>query len=46
MIRRLAAAAILAALLLTPFFNWRLGAVLWLCAWFVYLVQITIGNRG
>ena len=39
MIRKIGAAIILVLLLVVPFFNWRLGAVLWMCAWLTYVCQ-------
>lgn len=37
LLRRICAAIILALLLIVPFFNWQLGALLWLCAWVTFL---------
>ena len=39
MARKIGAWIILILLLVVPFFNWRLGAVLWMCAWLVYIIQ-------
>lgn len=35
---------ILVVLVVTPFVNWRLGAVIWLCAWIIYVVQISLSS--
>ena len=37
--RKIAAAILLVLLLIVPFINWRLGAVLWMCAWLVFILQ-------
>jgi len=44
-LRRTSAAIILAMLLVTPFFNWRLGAFFWLCAMLFYVYQDLFGRR-
>ena len=44
-LRRAGAALILVILLVTPFYNWRLGALLWMCAWVVHIVQISLAPR-
>ena len=33
-------------LLFVPFLNWRLGAVIWMCAFLVYIIQLALGSRG
>jgi len=44
-LRRITAAIILALLLVTPFFNWRLGAFFWLGAMLFYVFQDLFGRR-
>ena len=39
MIRKISAWVILAILLVVPFFNWKLGALFWMCAWLVFICQ-------
>ncbi len=39
MLRKIGAWIILFLLLVVPFINWRLGAVLWMCAWLVFICQ-------
>ncbi len=39
MSRKLGAWFILILLIVVPFFNWRLGALLWMCAWVTYICQ-------
>ncbi len=39
MIRRAAAAILLLLLLVVPFLNWRLGLVLWLGAWIMFILN-------
>jgi len=43
-IRKIAAWLILIILIVTPFFNWRLGAVIWMCAWIIYILQMVFGK--
>jgi len=43
--RRIGAAMALVILVVTPFFNWRLGALLWMCAWIIHLVQLVLAHR-
>jgi hypothetical protein len=43
--RKIAAGILLALLLIVPFINWRLGAVLWMCAWLVFILQNTFARR-
>jgi hypothetical protein len=38
-IKRLIAGIILFMLLVTPFLNWRLGAILWMSAWLTFIFQ-------
>lgn len=33
-------------LLGVPFINWRLGAVLWMCAWLVFILQSIFVRRN
>ncbi|MBU0675587.1 MAG: hypothetical protein KJ950_13175 [Proteobacteria bacterium] len=44
-LRRISAAFILLMLLVFPFFNWRLGMVIWLCAWIMFLVAKIFDRR-
>ena len=37
--RRIAAGILLVMLLLIPFIDWRLGAVMWMSAWLVFILQ-------
>ena len=37
--RRLVAGILLALLLVIPFINWRLGALMWMSAWLVFILQ-------
>ena len=39
MFRKIAAGIILALLLIIPFINWRMGAVFWLCAMIIFVMQ-------
>ena len=43
-LKKIAAWILLVVLLVTPFINWRLGAVLWLCAWIIYVLQLAINS--
>ncbi len=43
-IRKISAWSILIALIVVPFINWRIGAVMWLCAWIIYLLQMTFNK--
>ncbi len=43
-IRKISAWIILIILIVTPFVNWRLGAVIWLCAWIIYVLQMFISK--
>ena len=38
-IRRISAAILLVILIGVPFWDWKLGAVLWMCAWLVFIFQ-------
>lgn len=33
---------LLIILIVSPFINWRVGAVIWLCAWIMYVLQMAI----
>lgn len=46
MIRRIAAAILLLVLLAAPFLNWRLGLLLWLCAWIMFIVAKLFDRRS
>lgn len=39
MLRKAGAATILLLLLVVPFINWRVGALLWMCAWLTFIFQ-------
>ncbi|MBW2467560.1 MAG: hypothetical protein JRF02_09695 [Deltaproteobacteria bacterium] len=38
-IRKISAVFLLVILLGVPFLDWRLGAVLWMCAWLVFIFR-------
>ena len=44
--RRVFAAIILILLLVVPFIDWKLGAVLWMCAWLVFIFQSLYSRRN
>jgi hypothetical protein len=44
--RKLAAAVLLLLLIGVPFLNWRLGAVLWMCAWLIFILQNLFSRRN
>ena len=37
--RRILAVILLILLIGVPFWDWKLGAVLWMCAWLVFIFQ-------
>ena len=37
--RKICAAILLVLLIGVPFIDWKLGAVLWMCAWLVFIFQ-------
>jgi len=37
--RKISAVIILVLLFIVPFINWKLGAVFWMCAWLVFILQ-------
>jgi 4-hydroxybenzoate polyprenyltransferase len=37
--RKFFAVILLALLIIVPFIDWRLGAVMWMCAWLVFIFQ-------
>jgi hypothetical protein len=39
MARKIGAIIILFLLLVVPFLNWRIGAILWMSAWLTYIFQ-------
>ena len=43
--RRFLAAILLIILIGVPFLDWRLGAVLWMCAWLVFIFQNLYSGR-
>jgi hypothetical protein len=38
-IRKISAAILLALLIGVPFIDWKLGALLWMCAWLIFIFQ-------
>jgi hypothetical protein len=38
-VRRISAAILLVVLIVVPFWDWKLGAVLWMCAWLIFIFQ-------
>lgn len=44
--RRIGALILLVLLIGVPFIDWKLGAVLWMCAWLVYIFQNLIPGRN
>jgi ABC-type transport system involved in cytochrome bd biosynthesis fused ATPase/permease subunit len=43
--RKIFAAILLVLLIGLPFINWKLGAVLWICAWLVFIFQNLLGHH-
>ena len=44
--RKLFAVILLLLLVVVPFIDWKLGAVLWMCAWLVFIFQNLLpGNK-
>ena len=44
--RKVFAAILLVLLVVVPFWDWKLGAVLWMCAWLVFIFQnLYPGNK-
>ena len=43
--RKIGAAILLVILIGVPFIDWKLGAVLWMCAWLVYIFQYLIPGQ-
>jgi hypothetical protein len=37
--KRIVAGTLLALLIVVPFLDWRIGAVLWMSAWLVFILQ-------
>ena len=44
--RRIGAGILLILLIVVPFIDWKLGAVLWMCAWLVYIFQNLIPGQN
>ena len=44
--KRILAGVLLALLLLVPFLNWRIGALLWMSAWLVFIFQNIFSRQG
>jgi len=38
-IRKISAVILLVLLIVVPFINWKVGAVLWMCAWLIFIFQ-------
>ena len=45
-IRRILAAILLIILIVVPFWDWKLGAVLWMCSWLVFIFQKLYSPRN
>ncbi len=45
-IKKISAVILLVVLIGVPFINWRLGAVLWMCAWLIFILQQLYGQHG
>jgi len=43
--RKICAAILLVLLIGLPFIDWRLGAVLWISAWLVFIFQNLLGHH-
>ncbi len=43
--RKISAVILLFFLLVVPFLNWRLGAILWMSAWLVYIFQNLLSGK-
>jgi len=43
--RKVLAAIILILLVGLPFIDWKLGALLWICAWLVFIFQNLLGQH-
>jgi ABC-type transport system involved in cytochrome bd biosynthesis fused ATPase/permease subunit len=43
--RKIFAGILLTLLIVVPFINWQLGAVLWMCAWLVFIFQNIFSRR-
>ena len=43
--RKIFAAILLVLLIGLPFIDWKLGAVLWICAWLVFIFQNLLGHH-
>jgi len=37
--RKIFALILLVVLIVVPFIDWKLGAVLWMCAWLIFIFQ-------
>ena len=44
--RKILAGILLTLLIVVPFINWQLGAVLWMCAWLVFIFQNIFSRRS
>ena len=43
--RRIAAGVLLLLLIVVPFIDWRLGAVMWMSAWLVFILEKLFSRR-
>jgi hypothetical protein len=41
-VKKTAVWILLCLLIVVPFLNWRIGALIWLCAWIIYLLRISL----
>jgi hypothetical protein len=44
--RRILAGILLFLLIVVPFLDWRIGAVMWLSAWLVFIFQKLFNRQG
>lgn len=44
--RKILAGIMLCLLIVVPFLDWRLGAVMWMSAWLVFIFQKLFGRQG
>jgi hypothetical protein len=44
--RRILAGILLLLLIVVPFLDWRIGAVMWLSAWLVFIFQKLFNRQG
>ena len=46
MARKIGAIILLTALLVVPFLEWRLGAIMWMSAWMIFLLQKLFNRKN